>query len=83
VIAFLHTPTLGSIAIGIDHVPANGQKLLIPKEVEIPDGREGLYLVDDVVFAVPSMPGRQRVDIYAKQMPLPEDLSYSSVKAIQ
>ena len=78
-IAHLHTAEHGFV-IGTDHIPRIGEKIRIPSEPNIPDERDGWYMIQDVVYEVPNNPGRQRVDIYAQKLAVtPSDLSYKAV----
>jgi hypothetical protein len=67
VIAYLHTQEFSTM-IGTDHIPRIGEKLRLPPEPEVPDNRNGLFHVIDVLYEVPSNPGKQRVDIYAQRV---------------
>jgi hypothetical protein len=67
VIAYLHTEAFATM-IGTDHIPRIGEKIRISPEPGVPDERDGLFQVIDVLYEVPCNPGKQRIDIYAKRV---------------
>jgi hypothetical protein len=73
----MHTPEVGGFMIGLDHLPAIGTKLRLPQEENIPDDRDGWYLVEDVIQGIPD----GRIDVYARRITVPADLSYSAVRS--
>jgi hypothetical protein len=77
VIFFMHTPEAGSFMVGADFVPRVGEKMHLLEETD--DNRAGFYVIEDVIYAAPSNPDRQRVDVYGRRMTSPADRSYSAV----
>lgn len=80
-IFYFHTPNVGSVMVGADHIPRKGEIFRLTQHPDWPKNHmTGLFEIENVLYEAPNNPGRQRVDVYGRQVAeLPSDLSYSAV----